>query len=222
MNNVPVLFTTYNRLDFTKISLPKLIESNCGTIFVIDNASTDGTAKYLRGLKSKKLVVVLNDENTGVAGAMNIFIKMNTNNNYLAKVDNDTIVKKDWLDILLKKVVDKNIDIIQAKHPILVKTHATGSFDEWMKKLEQDKDDNSIYYSKFVGGSGIVFNRKIITEDIPTVEWKLAGWREFQRKHTSSKKAFCTETVIKLLDMNEGGGANYIKYPDYYKETRRA
>ena len=72
-----------------------------------------------------------------------------------------------------------------------------------------------VYESKFVGGSGIVFNTTLLGQ-LPEDGWKLGGWNRWQLAHEDVRKGFSEHTEIRLLD--EDG---YDKYPDYYKETGR-
>lgn len=239
ITNIPVLFTTYNRLDFTKQSLQALAESDSGDIYVIDNHSTDGTISWLLNQRFEKLypnkniILIMNKKNVGVAGAMNQFIEAIRKDfggyNFAAKVDNDTIVPKDFFSKMRSKFVLGNceflIDVLQSKHPILKATHPLG-FDYWVKNtMKHDLYDKSIFYNHFVGGSGIVFRLSILRSDvkIPETEWALGGWREFQKMMPKEiVKAFTTDVEIKLLDMNDEGGANYPSaYSEYYRKTKR-
>lgn len=219
VSKIPVLFITYNRLDFTKKSLESLVQSHCGEIIIFDNNSTDGTKNWLKKLNDKKIKVVFNNSNVGVSGAMNYFFSITRRRKYIAKVDNDTIVEKDWLLMLFQAASEKRVDIMQAKHPILKITHPSGKFDEWMKTLERDKTNSLIFYSDHVGGTGIIIRRKAIKEELRS-NWVLGGWDVFQSEHPELKKAFFTGTKLGLLDTYEGG-TNYKKYEGYYKKTGR-
>jgi GT2 family glycosyltransferase len=217
---VPVLFVTYNRLDFTKIALKALLKSNCGRIIVFDNHSTDGTQEWLKSLHNRKLKIVLNDTNLGITGAMNYLFSVTKRKKYIAKVDNDTVVQKDWLEKLLKVANQRQLDIVQAKHPILKKSHSSGSFDAWMKTMERDEINPKVYYSNHVGGSGIIIRRKVVGAEKLDSDWVLGGWDLFQYNHPELKKAFYSGTQLKLLDTYEGG-TRYNKYKNYYIETGR-
>lgn len=218
---VPTLFITYNRLEYTKRALLALMESDCGHIYVIDNGSTDGTVEYLQGLKHLgRCLLIYRKENAGIAGAMNTFIHLTKAYPVVGKVDNDTVVPKNWCSVLREKLSYCELDIIQARHPILKETFA-GGFDKWMLTMKQDEKDKSVYHSSFVGGSGILFKTKNL-KPIPKTDWKLYGWRQFQKDNPNLKKAFTTDVTIDLLDMHPDGGANYPKeYLEYYKETKR-
>lgn len=222
----PVLYTTYNRLEYTQKTLPKLLESKCGTVMLVDNCSTDGTQDWLRQFWERnpkyhsKLQLFRHDKNKGVVGAMNTFFEKTKHEEYVAKVDNDTIVpNENWLRDLLKMANYRNIDILQAKHPIWHNTYET--FDEWMKDLRQDDKNSHIFYSPFVGGSGVVIRRYKIKTDIPASGWVLGGWTAFQEHNKDLLKAFCDNVEMKLLDMKKDNEADYDKYPDYYKEVGR-
>lgn len=218
---ISVLFITYNRLEYTKVALNALVQSDAGCVIVIDNGSTDGTVEFLRELPlTRRLQVHYNETNLGIAHAMNQFLQLTEGEDYVGKVDNDTVVPADWVRPLVKKCNDLAIDIIQARHPISDPVYAGGSFDEWMKTMKADASDPSIRYHHFVGGSGIVFRRDAVPY-IADHEWKLYGWNKFQKDHPELKKAFCTDVTIRLLDMKDGGGADYSQYPEYYRETRR-
>jgi cellulose synthase/poly-beta-1,6-N-acetylglucosamine synthase-like glycosyltransferase len=213
---VPVLMITYNRFQYTTKALRALAECPGIEIYVIDNGSTDGTAEWL--LKHNwtgDMHIHCNFENNGIAGAMNQFLKMTVGRPFCGKVDNDTIVEGDWARRMVEKCLRHNIDIMQARHPLIRETAAGQTFDEWTSKMPADPCDPTIRYHNFVGGSGIVFKRKMVLR-IPETDWKLYGWREFQRQHPELKKAFCTDVTIKLLDEH-----GYGDYPEYYTETGR-
>jgi glycosyltransferase involved in cell wall biosynthesis len=211
---IPVLFITYNRLAYTKQALEALSNSYDVIIYVIDNGSTDGTVEWLksyqwRGPHSTRY----NSINIGIAGAMNQFLLGTKNYSVVGKVDNDTIVPLDWVIKMVPHIA--KADILQAKHH-LIQASGVGTFDEWTSTMPAD---GPLRFNHFVGGSGILFKRSIV-DRIPETAWKLGGWREWQRMHPQYKKAFVTDVEIELLDTDESG-ADYSKYPDYYKETNR-
>lgn len=218
---IPMLMITYNRLEFTKKALLALSKSDCGTIFVIDNNSTDGTKEWLGHLSYPsldytyyKLKITFNRENIGIAGAMNQFLKLTAEYKIVGKVDNDTLVPVDFVDRMVPHMA--KTDIVQAKHPILRETHP-GGFHKWVSSM---KVDGHLRFNHFVGGSGILFRRELVNE-IPETDWKLGGWRQWQKDHPEVRKAFATDVEIKLLDSDKNG-ANYPKeYESYYQETGR-
>lgn len=217
--NIPVLFTTYNRLNYTKQTLFALIKSTTGQIVVFDNGSTDGTKEWLEKINNKKVKIHFNAENQGISGAMNYFFKKTADCKYVAKVDNDTMVNKDWLEKLVSVADKLSLDLVQAKHPILKISHSSGDFDEWMQEKKQDRKIKTVYYSNHIGGSGVLIRRSIVKEKLNS-KWILGGWDKFQENHPELKKAFCVDTEVKILDTKEGKLKDQ-DYPDYYKHTGR-
>lgn len=210
---VPILMITYNRLSYTKQALEALLKVRGAEIYIIDNCSTDGTVEYLESLQDVPCTIFFFAYNAGIAGAMNWFLDLTTEHEFVAKVDNDTLVSPDFIEKMLPHM--EKADIVQAKHSILKATNPDG-FDSWVKTMKQD---GQLRYHHFVGGSGILFKRKLV-DKIPETEWKIGGWRQWQREHPEIKKAFACDVEIKLLDTDESG-AKYEDYPDYYVETKR-
>jgi glycosyltransferase involved in cell wall biosynthesis len=210
---IPVLMITHNRLAYTKKALEALFNSKGVQVYIIDNASTDGTVEWLESQPWKVAWnIIFNKENRGIADAMNQFLELTKYCNYVGKADNDTLIPQDWAEILLNDLQANNLDIIQAKHPIIPATHPQG-WDGFVSNMEQPSP--GIFLNHFVGGSGIIFRRDKI-HHIPQTEWVLGGWRQFQREHPELKKAFTDHVEVELLDAH-----GYTDFPDYYKRTKR-
>jgi glycosyltransferase involved in cell wall biosynthesis len=194
---MPVLFTTFNRLGFTKRTLSVLLQNTPeGEIIVIDNGSTDGTVEYLKSLSGFELV--LNEKNTGISGAMNTFFEMTKEAEFVAKVDNDTIVPVNWLSDLITVLEQAHLDIVQAAHYF----HST-IYKDWddlsQRRLTKQLENGNVVYAKIVGGSGIVLRRSIVKE--PLEDNGLYGWGDFQCKHREYQRGMFDGVWIDLLDM---------------------
>jgi len=213
--NIPIMFLTYNRLEYTKQALNSLLESEAQRIVIIDNASTDGTQKYLQTLDNKKIEkVIFNEDNKMVAGAMNQFFEMTESEEFIGKVDNDTIVPKNWISKMLFEMLSNGVSIAQPKHNVLCNEK---DFKEWSKDMEKKGD---FLLNSHVGGSAILIDRAMI--DAPIIEGMgaLMGWTQYQTAR-HFLKGFLTTIEIKLLDMTGDNKQNYDDYPDYYEEVGR-
>lgn len=208
--NIPALMITYNRLDYTKRAFNALLSSDCGTIFLLDNGSTDGSAEWVMTQARENVIVSINkQDNHTIARAMNYFLHTFKNVDYCIKVDNDTIIPQDFCARMYPYM--KYADIIQAKHHIIPATNADG----WAGFTANMRKENGVLYNHFVGGTGIMFKRSAITT-IPETDWPLGGWRLWQRRYPDVKKGFVEDVEIKLLDEH-----GYTDYPEYYTETGR-
>jgi glycosyltransferase involved in cell wall biosynthesis len=98
---VHICMTTFNRLDFTKLTIESLKKSE-GYPFiltVVDNNSKDETRYYLKNLWKEGFInnLILLDENLGVAKAANLGWKLEDTDYYI-KFDNDvTFENPNWL-----------------------------------------------------------------------------------------------------------------------------
>ena len=115
---VSIIVVSYNNLDFTSACLHSLEKHNqyvnC-EIIVVDNASTDGTPKYLQEWASSGQGVrrcVLNENNRGFAAANNQGLAV-ASGDYLVLLNNDTYVTTGWIRTLMGHLQrDKTIGLI--------------------------------------------------------------------------------------------------------------
>lgn len=201
---IPVLYTTWNRLEFTKKTLPPLIESmgDIGELYIIDNNSADGTIEYLKTISTKKVSsITYNEENRGIAGAMNQFFSM-TKGNYelFGKVDNDTIVPENWLVELSSVIGAENIDFVQASHYFI-----SSDYKDWNDLLDKSKSrevfGNNLIFVRPIGGSGIVGRLSkigILDEELGV----LMGWSQYQNDNDWITSAFYDGVFIDILDID--------------------
>ncbi len=234
---IPVLYTTFNRLEYTKRTLPRLIEATPeADIYVIDNGSTDGTKDYLRYADVRKNVhVTFNSKNIGIANVMNSFFMMTkyfacacdlapcdcvNPNKWIAKVDNDTMVPDGWLPKMIEAARAGKVDVLQAKHHFVIARYKSWDEMENDQRVESLNGCGKIVHYPFVGGSGIVIRRAAIKEDIKGAG-HIFGWSVYQDTRPEIRSAFYSDVWIDLLDM-----ADYNKYTadadmKYYQDTGR-
>jgi GT2 family glycosyltransferase len=96
----------FNNLVFTRMAIESIL-ANCDSpsyeLLIVDNASTDGTAGYLRGLAAHypQVRVLWNEENRGFAAANNRALE-HARGEFIVLLNNDTIVPQGWLPALLQ------------------------------------------------------------------------------------------------------------------------
>ncbi|MDR1702194.1 MAG: glycosyltransferase [Sporomusaceae bacterium] len=100
MKKTSIIILTYNQLDYTKICLEsiKLYTQGDYEIIVVDNASSDGTAEWLKG--QKEIITIFNTENKGFPAGCNQGI-LRAEGEVIVLLNNDTIVTPHWLDNLV-------------------------------------------------------------------------------------------------------------------------
>ena len=72
INNIVAIIVTRNRLKKLKKAVSLVLNQQVQGLVVIDNQSTDGTGQWLNTVKSKRLSVVITDDNIGGAGGFSL------------------------------------------------------------------------------------------------------------------------------------------------------
>lgn len=95
---VSVIIVSFNGLDWLKICLPSVLQSEYPNveIIVIDNASTDGSGIYLQNEWKNLAKIIHLDKNIGFASGSNLGFE-NATGDVIALLNNDTEVDKYWL-----------------------------------------------------------------------------------------------------------------------------
>ncbi len=105
MNTVAAVVVTYNRKELLKECIEALKASTCSVdIIIVDNNSTDGTKEYISDLIGGNVIYKRLKKNLGGAGGFSAGMKyaVKKGYEYVWIMDDDTIVKKDTLEVLLK------------------------------------------------------------------------------------------------------------------------
>lgn len=107
MKPVIAAVVTFNRLELTKQCLGSLIETvpeELWDLYIVDNASKDGTQDFLTDFSSKHLHVytILNKANLGTANAINQVWKLRQPGQHAIKADNDVVIHDSgWLEAMM-------------------------------------------------------------------------------------------------------------------------
>lgn len=117
LGRVSVVIVTYNNLEMNRQCLESLFNGTSWPnleVFVVDNASTDGTPEWLTQAPAsyQGLTVILNTENRGFAAANNQGLSQATGD-FLVLLNNDTVVPRGWLAALVRHLQsDPHIGLI--------------------------------------------------------------------------------------------------------------
>jgi GT2 family glycosyltransferase/CDP-glycerol glycerophosphotransferase (TagB/SpsB family) len=101
---VSIIIPVFNNLHLTQNCFQSILANtdypNYEIIFV-DNASTDGTAEWLKSIESPCVKCIYNSENVGFVRACNTGAN-HASGDYLLFLNNDTVVKEGWLKPLVE------------------------------------------------------------------------------------------------------------------------
>ncbi len=213
---IPILMITWNRLEYTKKAINAIIENTNHPykLFIWDNGSTDGTVDYLKKLKDKNIRIHYSKTNTGLVPPQNYFFNSFKDYNYVAKVDNDTIVPRNWLS-RLKEVMDSfPLFAVEADH-FLMLSYDVKTNDEYYRHLfSSDFKDFKLYFSEIVGGTGTLIRMSYIDEPLPEIPGTLSGWIQYQADKNRIS-AFYGGVWVDRLDQSGTNKYKKSDYPDY-------
>jgi GT2 family glycosyltransferase len=95
--------SVYNGMPYLEEAVKSIINQTYKDFefIIVNDASTDGTLKYLKSLKDKRIKIINNPKNLGLAASLNKVLLV-TNGKYIARMDADDISLPNRLVIQLK------------------------------------------------------------------------------------------------------------------------
>jgi glycosyltransferase involved in cell wall biosynthesis len=191
---VDILYITYNRLDSTKLTLPRLLHSTeyPFNLTVVDNGSNDNTVDYLTEMVReyhlrKPMKLILNRVNEGLSKPTNRFWR-ESKADLVGKIDNDILVENGWFEKLInahKTVHD--LAIIGGFH------FPKGVFDyDKCKHNIYQYDDIRILRQPYIGGNYIakrkfLMEKGFLEEASDEGQFRLGGWTGYQKQLSASR-----------------------------------
>lgn len=111
---VSVIISTYNEEQYILDSVNSILNQSYQNIevIIIDDASTDNTVNLIKGIKSKKIKLYVNEENRKLAHNLNIAMSK-AKGEYVARMDADDISRKNRIKKQVEYLeVHKDIDVV--------------------------------------------------------------------------------------------------------------
>lgn len=195
---IDILFPVHNRVEFTKVAADALArhtnKSLVRLVYIYDDKSVDGAGKQAyRILRSafKNIVIVSSFQGFGgPVEIMNDYIRQSTVEMF-AKIDNDTVVCPQWLDICCQVMEDhQDLDLLGIEpHSPIVQAGATPV-------------PRSYFEARFIGGIGLMRTRVFRQAMKPLVQSnKYFGFTSWQTEHELVSKGWLHPALpITLLD----------------------
>lgn len=99
MVKVTVLMPTYNVAPYVKEAIDSVLRQTYSDfeLLVIDDCSTDNTVEVVRGIEDRRIRIVQNEKNVGLAENLNRGLN-NITTEYVARMDGDDIALPHWLE----------------------------------------------------------------------------------------------------------------------------
>lgn len=110
---ISVIMAVYNGLPYLEEAVASILNQSYKNFefIIVDDASKDSSWKYLKSIDDKRMILILNRKNIGLAGSLNIAIKKSTGI-YVARMDADDISHTNRLEEQIKYLLNNsNVDI---------------------------------------------------------------------------------------------------------------
>jgi GT2 family glycosyltransferase len=181
-----ILYITHNRLWFSRLTLPHLLESGGYedySVTVVDNASTDGTREWLASLSHPRLAgVSLNDSNLPLRDVTNRFWASNSGAEFVGKVDDDTLMPVGFVGQAARILGNPvKIGAVGAMHfdPLDV---ASVDASAYMHNLRRLPNGRRVLLQRHLGGCCYLMRCGIVAELGPmeSAGYLKGGWTEYQ------------------------------------------
>src|SRR3990167_9115094 len=106
-----VIMAVYNGMPYLKEAVDSILAQTYGNFefIIIDDASIDRSWNYLKSIKDKRLILLRNKKNCGLAGSLNKILKQ-AKGNFIARMDADDISLPKRLEIQLN-FMKRNPDV---------------------------------------------------------------------------------------------------------------
>lgn len=220
---VIAVIVTYNRKELLKECINALLDQdykNCD-ILIVDNASIDGTQKYIsKELSNKKVHYVNTGSNLGGAGGFNYGIKeaYKMGYDYIWIMDDDCIVHNDSLTQLLNadEKLNGNYGFLSSKvlwkdDSLCVMNKQKKTFSKWFKNFESDL--SKISMASFVS---LFLKKEIVKElGLPIKEFFIwtDDW-EYTRRISRKYNCYYVGNSIVTHKCKENIGASIATVPE--------
>lgn len=199
-NKISVILITYNRVDFLKRNIPKIISllKSGDELLVINNNSTDNTEEFLNSLKHVNFRSVLINEQ-GLNICRNAAI-IEAKHRYLLFIDDDAYPDKEWLECFRKALMgNKNACIYCGKtindYEIEEPKYLANKFDYLFGAKDYGEGEFYLKKGQSPGGGNMIIDKEIIK--------KLGGFdNNFDRRGKLLISNGETELVSKIFKNN--------------------
>ena len=222
MNEVAIVVVTYNRKELLKENLIALTQQEYKDfhIYVIDNASTDGTREYIEEFINLENISYYNTgKNIGGAGGFNYGLKKASEQKrykYCWAMDDDTIPTKDALKSLIEKANLLNRDfsflcsVVKFNENELCNMNIPTIHNDWLKSYENI--ENKLVRVESCSFVSCFMNMEYVYKiGLPIKEFFIYGDDvEYTLRLSKENKAFIDLGSIVVHKMKSNATANAI------------
>jgi len=194
MPDLDVLYLTFNRKNFTELSLKHLIKNTdwnlVNKLVVYDDGSEDGTVELVRLLLERSQVPnweIVEDGHTGSPVIiMNRYVEKATSE-WFAKIDSDIVVSPEWLP--------KMLSVVEATPGL----EALGMEPGRSGKPKAFQTEYTFAPGSHMGGVGLIRTASLGERPQIAADGRF-GWTQFQQEHDLVRGWIAPDILMFSLD----------------------
>lgn len=237
MREIGVVICNYNKKDYVLNCIQSMLEQSIETdIYVVDNASTDGSAEAVRQKYGQKITLIENKENLGGSGGFNTGLRraLQEDYQYIMLMDNDVVADAEAVKHLYE-FLENHPDVGMAGSKVYYmdypdKIWGYGADIDFDKYMQKDKYKNwtdspdipEISYCEYVAACSLMARTDAIRKVGLMPEENFIYWDDMEWGYRFHQAGFKVCVYGKSKVWHKGGGSNAVNtFSNYYMLRNR-
>ncbi|WP_051200192.1 glycosyltransferase [Butyrivibrio sp. FCS006] len=233
MKDIAVVICNYNKKEYVIKCVASLKSQNIDNfdIYVVDNASNDGSADEIQKTYGDEVTLICNDKNLGGSGGFNTGMRVayDAGYKYIVLLDNDVVVREDCIESFYNDMEEySDIGIMGAKilkmdKPDVIQEFGSFvDFNEMRFKLayENEKDPEELPHINecdYVPACALVVRKELIEKVGFMPEENFIYYDDILWGMRCKRAGYKVAADSRAVAWHKGGGgANPTTFPNYY------
>lgn len=238
MKNIGIVVCNYNKKDYVLNCLKSLFEQtiNDFDIYVVDNASTDGSAEAIKEKFGRQLILIENDENLGGSGGFNVGLReaLKYDYEYIMCVDNDVYFDSHAVEELRNFMIEhKDVGMVGSRAYFMDEPKRIWSFGadiDFEKYVQRDNYRNctdtdgvpEVTYCTYVPACSMMLRTETVKKVGIMPEENFIYWDDMEWGYRFNKAGYKVAAYGKAKVWHKGGGRNgKTTFNNYYMWRNR-
>ncbi len=238
MKNIGIVVCNYNKKDYVLNCLKSLFEQtiNDFDIYVVDNASTDGSAEAIKEKFGRQLILIENNENLGGSGGFNVGLReaLKYDYEYIMCVDNDVYFDSHAVEELRNFMIEhKDVGMVGSRAYFMDEPKRIWSFGadiDFEKYVQRDNYRNctdtdgvpEVTYCTYVPACSMMLRTETVKKVGIMPEENFIYWDDMEWGYRFNKAGYKVAAYGKAKVWHKGGGRNgKTTFNNYYMWRNR-
>lgn len=237
MREIGVVICNYNKRDFVLNCIQSMLNQSMeADIYVVDNASTDGSAEAVRQKYEQQVTLIENKENLGGSGGFNTGLRrvLKEQYKYIMLMDNDVVADVDAVRYLYE-FLEKHPDVGMAGSKVCYmddpdKIWGYGADIDFEKYVQKDKYKNrvdspeipEVSYCEYVAACSLMARTDAVRKVGIMPEENFIYWDDMEWGYRFNRAGYKVCVYGKSKVWHKGGGSNAVNtFSNYYMLRNR-